>query len=62
MRFLDLPLINYEIELDLTSSKNCVLIEHHNNITEEVTFMITGTKLYVPTVTLSINDNKDLKE
>ena len=32
-RFLDLPLINCEIELDISLTKNCVLIEHHNNIT-----------------------------
>ena len=54
--FLDLPLINCEIELDLTWTKDCVLIKHHNNITG-VIFIITSTKIYVPVVTLSINDN-----
>ena len=53
---LDLPLINCETELDLSWTKDCVLIEHHNNITR-VNFMITSTTLYVPVVTLSINDN-----
>ena len=55
-RSLDLPLINCEIELDLSWTKDCVLIEHHNNITG-INFIITSTKLYVSAVTLSINDN-----
>ena len=54
--FLDLPLINCKIELDLTWTKDCVLIKDHNNITG-VIFIITSTKIYVPVVTLSINDN-----
>ena len=54
--FLDLPLINCEIELDLTWTKDCVLIKDHNNITG-VIFIIPSTKIYVPVVTLSINDN-----
>ena len=55
-RFFDLPKINCEIELDLSWAKDCVLIEHHNNITE-ANFMIIGTKPYVPVVAFSINDN-----
>ena len=43
-RLLDLPLINCEIELDLSWTKDCVLIEHHDNISG-VNSMITGTKL-----------------
>ena len=31
-------------------------IERYNKITK-INFMINGTKLYVPAVTLSINDN-----
>ena len=54
-RYLDLLLISYEIELDL-SSIDCLLIQHYNNITE-TKFMITGTKIYVRVVTLSINDH-----
>ena len=71
MEFLDLSLINCKIELDLLWTKDCALIENHNNITE-VNFIITSTKLNVPVVTLSINDNinvfrkykafKDLKQ
>ena len=55
-RFLDIPLINYEIELDLSWTKDCVFSQHHNNITR-ATFQINNAKLYVPNVTLSINDN-----
>ena len=55
-RSLDLSLINCEIELGLKWAKNCVLIEEDDNITG-ATFTITSTKLYVPVVTLSINDN-----
>ena len=50
-RFLDLSVINCEIK-----TKDCVLVQHHDNITG-ANFIITGTKLYVPVVTLSINDN-----
>ena len=55
-RSLELALTNCEIELDLSWSKDCVLIEQNNNITG-VNFFITSTKLYVVVVTLSINDN-----
>ena len=51
-----MPLIDCEMELDLSRAKDCVLIQHHNNITE-ANFLITSTKLYVPVVTLSINGN-----
>ena len=54
--FLHLPLSNCKVELDLSWTKDCVLIEHHNNITE-VKFVITSTKRYVRLVTLPINDN-----
>ena len=36
--------------------KDCVLSQHHDNITG-TDFMITSTKVYVPVVALSINDN-----
>ena len=56
-RFFDLPLIKCKIELDLAwAKKGCVLIEHHKNMTG-VNFMITNTNLYVPAVSLFINDN-----
>ena len=55
-RFPDLQLIDCDIGLDLSWTIDCVLIEHHNNITE-ANFMITSTTLYAPLVTLSINDD-----
>ena len=51
-----MPLIYGEIELVLSWTKDCVLIQNHDSITG-TNFMITRTKLYVPVVTLSINDN-----
>ena len=55
-RFLDLPPITCEIQLDLSWAKDCTLIEHHHNL-PGVNFMITSTKLSVPVVTLSINED-----
>ena len=51
-----MPLINWEIELILTWSKNCVI----TNSTGEGKFAITETKLYVPVITLSTEDNSKL--
>ena len=51
-----LLLINYEVELDLSWTKDCVLTEHHYNITG-VSYKITSSKFHVSAVTLSINDN-----
>ena len=72
-RTLDIPLINCEVSLILTWSENCVITskatreadpdadpaaDEINNPTNE-TFKINDTKLYVPVVTLSAeNDNK----
>ena len=56
---LDMPLINCEIELILTWSKNCVII--CTNIDDQVpTLTITEKNLYVPVVTLSTRDNVKL--
>ena len=44
-----MPLINCEINLLLSWSKNCVV----TNLTDAGTFVITDTKLYIPVVTLS---------
>ena len=49
-----------EINLDLNWSKNCVILA--NNADEATTFSITDTKLYVPVVTLSTQDNVKLLE
>ena len=47
---LEMPLINYEIELILHWSENCVIIYTDVN-NQAPTFTITETNLYVPVVT-----------
>ena len=51
-----MPLINCEIDLILTWSKNCVI----SSATGETKLAITDPKLYVPVVTLSTQDNAKL--
>ena len=58
-RTLEIPLINCEINLILTWSANFVII-YTNVANQNPTFEITETKLYVPVVTLSIQDNAKL--
>ena len=58
-RILEMPLINCEINLILTWSTNCV-ITSTNVANQNATFEITDTKLYVPVVTLSTQDNSKL--
>ena len=52
---LNIPLINCETELILIWSKNCVLSDMTaaNNPPTGLESQITGTKLYVPVITLS---------
>ena len=49
-------LINCEVDLILTCSSACVLIST-NTPNQNATFTITDTKLYVPVVTLSTQEN-----
>ena len=53
-----MPLINCEVNLILTWSSTCV----NTNSTGTGTFEITDTKLYVPVVTLSTQENAKLLE
>ena len=55
-RTLEMPLINCEVNLELTWSSDCVI----TNSSGEGKFQITETKLYVPVVTLSTQDNAKL--
>ena len=55
-RTLEMPLINSEVNLILTWSPTCVI----SSAIGETKFKITGTKLYVPVVTLSTQDNATL--
>ena len=76
-RTSDMPLINCEVSLALTWFKSCVLtskatrkantdadpVVNEINVSTNATFKITDTKLYVPVVTLSDeNDNKILEQ
>ena len=58
-RTLEMPLINCEINLILTWSTNCVIVST-NVANQNVTFEINDTKLYVPVVTISTQDNSKL--
>ena len=55
-RTLEMPLINCEVNLNLTWSSTCVLIATGIQ-NQNVTFAITVTKLYVSVVTLSTQEN-----
>ena len=55
-RTLEMPLINCEINLILTWSEDCVI----SSTTRETEFTIADTKLYVPVVILSSQDNAKL--
>ena len=57
-RSLEMPLINCKIKLNLTRKKKCIL----SNQRGDAVFIINDTKLYVPVVTLSKEDNKDFIE
>ena len=57
-RSLEMPLINCKIKLNLTRKKEYVLSTDAGN----AVFIINGTKLYVPVVTLSKEDDKDFIE
>ena len=57
-RSLEIALINSKIKLNLTWKKECVL----STAADDAVFIIIDTKLYVPVVTLSKEDNKDFIE
>ena len=54
-RSLKMPLINCKIKLNITQRKECVLSTDNGN----ALFIINDTKLYVPVVTFSKEDNRD---
>ena len=55
-RTLEMPLIYCETNLILTWSANCVIVST-NNANQNATFAITNTRLYVPVLTLSTQEN-----
>ena len=56
-----MPLISCEINLNLKWCKNCIIVAT-NVENQEATFSIIDTKVYVPVVTLSTQDNEKLLE
>ena len=60
-RTVEIPLINCEITLYLSWSENWVIVAT-NAANQGTTFSITDTKLYVPVITLSMQDNAKLLE
>ena len=56
-RSLEMPLINCKVELSLKWYDRCLLTTANT-----ATFKITDAKLYVPTVTLSVQDNAKLSK
>ena len=56
-----MPLISCEVNLMLTLSANCVIVST-DRADQIATFAITDTKLFVPLVTLSTQDNAKLLE
>ena len=58
LRSLEMPLINCKIKLNLTWKKERVLSNQAGN----AVFIINDTKMYVPVVTFSKEDNKDFIE
>ena len=58
-RTLEMPLINCEVNLISTWSSTCVIVST-NNSNQNAAFTITNTRLYVPVVTLSTQENAKL--
>ena len=58
-RTLEVPLINCEVNHVLTWSESCVIVST-DVANQNATFAITETRLYVPVVTLSTQDNAKL--
>ena len=60
-RTLRMPLITCEIDLILTWSSNSIILAG-TAVNQLPIFLITNTKLYVPVVTLSVQNNAKLFE
>ena len=54
-----MPLINCEVNIILTWSAKCVIL-YTNLASQMSTFTIFETKLYIPVVTLSTQDNSKI--
>ena len=60
-RTLEMSLFNCKIDIFLTWSEKCIIVtgDYGNYVNSKSKFEITDTKLYVPVVTLSTEDNKN---
>ena len=58
-RSLEMPLTNFEVYLHLKWSKKCILVPA-TAVNQVPKFRTTDTKLYVPVLTLSTQDNVKL--
>ena len=56
---LEMPIINYEINVILTWSANYFIVEDHVN-NQAPTFALTGTNIFVLVATLSTQENEKL--
>ena len=55
-RTLEMPLINYEISLQMKWSRNCIIVAGTAN-NQDSTFQINDTRPYVPVVTSLTQEN-----
>ena len=62
IRSLEMLLVNCKIDLELTWHKDCMISSANAAAGQAVSFMITNTKLYVPVVTLSKDNNNLTKQ
>ena len=61
-RTLEMPLINFEISLQLKWTRKCIIVAGNTNI-QNPTFQINDNKLFVPVLNLSTQENiKILKD
>ena len=61
-RYLELPLTNTKLHLELSWIKNCMSTVGNNSKNDTNTFQITKTELHVPVVTLNTSYNKKLSD
>ena len=61
-RYLELPLTNTKLHLELSWIKSCMGTVGNNSNNDTNTFQMTKTELHVPVVTLNTSYNKKLSD